>query len=186
MKKFLSASLKQGAVLAALVTLTACASTRTQQAPGEYIDDVALTAQVKMALADSPQVKARKVDIETFRGVVQLNGFVSSANAKTQATRLAQGVTGVREVRNNLIVSAESDTVGEVVDDGIMTAKVKAALISDSTTKAHEINVTAERGVVHLGGFVDSAAQKARATEVAQSIDGVRSVRNELDVKTSR
>lgn len=186
MKKLISASLKQGVVLAALVLLAACASTRTQQAPGEYIDDAAITAQVKMTLADSPQVKARKVDIETFRGVVQLNGFVSSANAKTQATHLAQGVNGVREVRNNLVVSAESDTVGEVVDDGIVTAKVKAALISDPATKAHQINVTAERGVVHLGGFVNSAAEKARATEVARSIDGVRTVRNELDVKALR
>lgn len=185
MNTSIPASLKQGAVLMAMVILAACTATRTQQAPGEYVDDTAVTTKVKMALMESPEVKARQVDVETFRGVVQLNGFVDSTNARTEATRVARSVNGVREVHNNLVVSAESSTVGEVIDDSTVTARVKSALISDPATKAHQINVTTEGGIVQLGGFVDSAAEKSRAAEVARSVEGVRDVRNELDVKKS-
>lgn len=185
MRIVMSTLLKNALVLVALVALAACAATRTQRAAGEYVDDSAVTAKVKTALIESKQVKAHQVDVETFRGVVQLNGFVDSADAKTAATNLARSVNGVREVRNNLAVSADSNTTGEAVDDSVVTAKVKSALITDPTTKAHQINVETDKGIVQLAGFVDTAAEKSRATAVARSIDGVRDVRNELDVKLS-
>lgn len=185
MRMAMSTLLKNSLVLVALVALAACTATRTQQAPGEYADDAAVTAKVKMALIESKQVKAHQVDVETFRGVVQLNGFVDSTDAKTAATSLARSVNGVREVRNNLAVSTESNTAGEAVDDSVVTAKVKSALITDPATKAHQINVETDKGVVQLAGFVDTAAEKSHATEVARSVAGVRDVRNELDVKSS-
>jgi osmotically-inducible protein OsmY len=75
-------------------------------------------------------------------------------------------------------------TTGQVIDDSVVTGKVKSALIADSRTKAYQINVTTKEGVVHLVGVVDSAAAKMAATEVAQSIEGVRSVQNELSAKS--
>jgi hyperosmotically inducible protein len=61
---------------------------------------------------------------------------------------------------------------------------VKAALIADSATKAHQINVETQEGVVQLSGFVDNAAAKSAATNVAKSVSGVKDVKNELSVKS--
>ena len=75
-------------------------------------------------------------------------------------------------------------TTGEVIDDSVVTGKVKSALIADSRTKAYQINVTTKQGVVYLNGTVDSTAAKLAATEVAKSIEGVKSVANELSAKS--
>src|SRR5688572_13248990 len=74
-------------------------------------------------------------------------------------------------------------TVGEAIDDATITARVKAALIEDDELDAAEINVNTREGVVQLIGTVDDRADIARATTVADEIDGVRSVRNELVVE---
>jgi hyperosmotically inducible protein len=165
-----------------VLALGGCASTSTQRSTTEYVDDTALTARVKTAFAESPEVKAYQVDIEAYRGVVQLNGFVDTASAKAAATTVAKGVDGVTEVRNNLVVGRDA-SAGEVVDDGVIVTKVKAALVADPATKAAQINVSASEGVVQLAGFVDSGNEKSRAGEIARGIEGVRDVRNELDVK---
>ncbi len=75
-------------------------------------------------------------------------------------------------------------SAGEVVDDGVIGAKVKTALIEDETTKARQIDVSVSRGVVQLGGAVDSQAAKTRAGTLAQNVDGVSEVRNNLTVGT--
>ncbi len=70
-----------------------------------------------------------------------------------------------------------------MIDDSVLTAKVKTALITSPETKAHQINVETKQGVVQMSGFVDSAAAKAAATTVAKSVTGVKDVKNELSVK---
>ena len=97
---------------------------------------------------------------------------------------MARSVTGVKEVRNDLVVSSKPHaTTGQDIDDSALTASVKAKLMDDSTTKAHEINVGTQKGVVQLTGFVDSTASKARAGELAGSVDGVATVRNDLEIR---
>lgn len=96
-------------LLALLLTLTpvvysGCAGTATRESTGEYIDNTAITARVKTALASDELVRARDVQVETFRGVVQLSGFVESTAQKERAAQVAQSIQGVREVKNNLIV----------------------------------------------------------------------------------
>jgi hyperosmotically inducible protein len=171
------------AIAGALAMVSACASTRTQQSAGEVIDDSVLTSKVKLALIDDPVTKAGQINVETFRGVVQLGGFVDTAQAKEQATKVARSVTGVKEVRNDLRVSSPQATAGQVIDDVTVTASVKAKLAEDSTTKAHQINVETQKGVVQLAGFVDSTTARARAGELARSVDGVVSVRNDLEIR---
>ncbi|MGB5103483.1 MAG: BON domain-containing protein [Steroidobacteraceae bacterium] len=175
--------LKLMAIVGALAAVAACSSTRTQQSAGEVIDDSVLTAKVKVALIEDPVTKAGQINVETYRGVVQLGGFVDNAQQKAQATNVARSVTGVKEVRNDLRVSTAQATAGQVIDDGAMTGMVKAKLIEDTMTKAHQINVETQKGVVQLAGFVDSAAAKARAGEIARSVDGVVEVRNELEIR---
>jgi osmotically-inducible protein OsmY len=74
---------------------------------------------------------------------------------------------------------------GRVVDDSVITGKVKAALVADPTTKAHQITVETFKGVVQLSGFVDSSEARSRATQVAKEVDGVKSVKNELELRNN-
>lgn len=87
--------------LAALVLAAGCASTRTQESVGEYVDDSTITAKVKTAIFNEPDLKAAEVNVETFKGVVQLSGFVSSEAARAKAGEVARSVGGVKAVRND-------------------------------------------------------------------------------------
>jgi osmotically-inducible protein OsmY len=87
-----------------ILALVACAPTAKREGTGEYIDDALITTKVKAALAADPAVKATEVNVETFKGAVQLSGFVSSQEAIGKAIELARGVEGVRAVRNNMVV----------------------------------------------------------------------------------
>jgi len=176
--------LKLAAIVGVLALASACSATRTQQSAGEVIDDSVLTSKVKVALIDDPITKAGQINVETYRGVVQLGGFVDNPTQKAQATKVARSVTGVKEVRNDLLVSTKPHaTTGQDVDDSVLTTSVKAKLMDDSTTKAYEINVGTQKGVVQLTGFVDSTTMKARAGELARSVDGVKDVRNDLEIR---
>ena len=168
--------------VAALLVLAGCASTKTQQAPGEYVDDATVTTKVKAALVADSKAEAHHIDVETFRGVVQLSGFVESDAERKAAVADAKKVTGVKEVRDNLQVRSQQST-GEAVDDTVISTKVKSALFANPVTKARQINVATADGVVQLSGFVDSASEKSTATEVARTVAGVRSVKNELETK---
>ena len=74
-------------------------------------------------------------------------------------------------------------TAGRVIDDSAITAKVKSALIADSTTKAYQINVETFQGTVQLSGFVDDAQARQRAEQVAENVEGVRDVNNKLELR---
>lgn len=92
------------AVVLALSLLTAmgCSSTTKQESTGEYIDDTVLTGKVKAAIFDDPDLKAAEINVETFKGVVQLSGFVSSQAAVNKAVAVARGVEGVTSVKNDM------------------------------------------------------------------------------------
>lgn len=81
-----------------------CASTATSTSTGEYVDDAVITTKVKSALLGKDDVKSFDISVETLLGVVQLSGFVDTAAQKTAAGKVASGVKGVKEVKNNLIV----------------------------------------------------------------------------------
>ncbi len=86
--------------------LAACSSTATQRSTGEYTDDAAVTARVKLALINDPQVKASEIQVATFRNVVQLSGFAESRTIINRAVQVTRGVDGVKEVRNDIQVRA--------------------------------------------------------------------------------
>jgi osmotically-inducible protein OsmY len=74
-------------------------------------------------------------------------------------------------------------STGEVIDDGIVTAKVKAALVEDPLTKAHQINVETFKGNVQLSGFVESDQTRSRALKLARDVDGVKNVKDAMEVR---
>lgn len=167
-------------LMALALAVTGCTGNRTI---GETIDDSAITAQVKTKLAADPTAKAYQINVDTANGVVQLNGFVDSQEGKQAAERLARGVDGVTRVQNNLEIKDGDRSLGEATDDNALTAKVKTALTADATTKAYQINVDVNQGRVALGGFVDTEESKNNASRVARSVEGVKSVENNLQIQ---
>jgi hyperosmotically inducible protein len=165
------------------LAMAACASTRTTKSAGEQVDDSVTTGRVKAALIADPVTKAHQIDVETFKGTVQLNGYVDSKAGKDRATVVAKNTTGVKSVQNNLSVRTEDRAGGAVVDDAAITTKVKTALAGDPRTKAHQVNVETHEGVVQLSGFVDNAEAKQTAEQLARAVDDVKNVDNELSVK---
>lgn len=87
-----------------LSTLVGCASTATnkRETPGQYIDDVAITTGVKAAILNAPTLKVSEINVETYKGVVQLSGFVSTAENIGTASSVARAVKGVKSVKNDL------------------------------------------------------------------------------------
>ncbi|MEQ8800748.1 MAG: BON domain-containing protein, partial [Haliea sp.] len=89
-------------VAAMLALLVGCASTEDQAGTGEYIDDTVITTKVKAAIFNDPELKSMEINVETFKGVVQMSGFVNSQADINQAVRLAREVKGVKSVKNDM------------------------------------------------------------------------------------
>jgi osmotically-inducible protein OsmY len=100
MNKLTRISVLVGAV--ALTALTGCASTRNHEGTGQYVDDTAITTKVKAAIFNDPSLKSMEINVETFKGRVQLSGFVRSQANINEAVAIAQGVGGVVSVGNDM------------------------------------------------------------------------------------
>jgi osmotically-inducible protein OsmY len=87
-----------------IATFVACASTPTQESTGEYVDDTVITTKVKSLLAVDDFLKSFQISVETYKGTVQLSGFVGSQKAVDKADEIARSVKGVKSVKNDLIV----------------------------------------------------------------------------------
>ena len=94
-------SVFSGLLLAALV---GCASTAQHEGTGEYIDDTVITGKVKAALVADPELKAHEINVETYKGTVQLSGFVAQPDHIPKAVNLTRGVRGVKAVKNDILV----------------------------------------------------------------------------------
>jgi osmotically-inducible protein OsmY len=94
------------AVFAALLLIVTlgCASTRTHEGTGQYVDDSVITTKVKSAILGEPGLKVSEINVETFKGVVQLSGFVNSRDDIKSAVRVASAVNGVKSVKNDMHV----------------------------------------------------------------------------------
>lgn len=86
----------------ALVSVVGCASTAKQEGTGEYVDDVVITTKVKAAILNEPSLKSTEINVETFKGVVQLSGFVSSSAAESKAVEVTRNVKGVKSIKNDM------------------------------------------------------------------------------------
>lgn len=160
-------------------SLTAPATTSV----GTEIDDSIVTARVKSALLADPDVKSFDLKVETRHGEVMLSGFVGNQNHVDRAIMVARGVPGVKDVTNKMDLKQGAATIGNTVDDGIITAKVKSALLADPNIKSFDIAVVTRKGEVQLSGFVNNQAQIDHASELARAVAGVKSVSNEMVVK---
>ncbi len=92
------------AACAMLGTVAACTPTTTRESPGQYVDDSAVTAKVKAAILAEPGLRSLQIGVETYKGAVQLSGFVNSPEARARAGSVTAAVPGVGSVRNDLVV----------------------------------------------------------------------------------
>ena len=178
--------------LAATMTLAVVVCSKTDESKGlpppsttvgTEIDDSVITTAVKSALLADPDVKSFDLKVETRKGEVQLSGFVDNQAQIDRATTIAQNVSGTKSVQNRVSLKGSATSVGIKVDDGIVTTKVKAALLGDADVKSLDIAVVTRNGEVQLSGFVDSQVQIDRANRLVEGVDGVSKVINELSIK---
>lgn len=150
---------------------------------GTQIDDAVVSAKVTAALLSNDEVKGYDIKVATRKGEVMLSGFVDSQNQKDRSAIIAQGIEGVKSIDNKLMLKEGARTMGNKIDDAVVTAKVKSALLGDAAIKSLDIAVVTSKGDVQLSGFVDSDTQIARATEVATGVEGVHKVTSQLSIK---
>ena len=86
------------------LSMLGCASTSTTESTGEYIDDSVITTKVKAAIFNEPTLKSTEINVKTFKGIVQLSGFVSSHADISRAMEVAKTIVGAKFVRNSLYV----------------------------------------------------------------------------------
>lgn len=150
---------------------------------GNDIDDTVVTTRVKSALAGNPQVNSFDFKVGTHKGEVMLSGFVDNQEQLDLAISTTRAVEGVKSIQNNVALKGAAATVGNAVDDGIITGKIRAALLADPEIQSRDIAVVTRIDAVQLSGFVGSQQQMEKAVGIASAVQGVRSVANEMKIK---
>lgn len=177
------ASAPAAAPTAATAPTASTATPPTATTVGTEIDDSVVTARVKSALLADNDTKSFEIKVETRKGQVQLSGFVDTQARIDNAIALTRKVEGVASVENGMTLKDGKATVGNIVDDGIVTAKVKSALLADPDIKSFDIAIATRKGEVQLSGYVNNQAQINRAIDIARGVEGVQSINNEMSIK---
>lgn len=152
-----------------------------------FMDDSSITAKVKSALINEKNIHSSDIKVKTTEGIVTLSGFVSTTEQSTQVEGIVKLVDGVKSVKNELKVQkGKTDTVSEYVGDSAITSEVKAKMLGDKIVPSRHITVQTSNGVVKLTGTVEKAAQSEQAEKIAKLVDGVKSVQNDLVVKSAK
>jgi hyperosmotically inducible protein len=150
---------------------------------GTQVDDTVITTMVKAGLADSMDIKSFDFKVETRKGEVLLSGFVDNQSQIDRAVAVAQAVAGVTSVDNKVSLKGAATTVGTKIDDGVITTRLKAALLADPAVNSADIAVVTRNGEVQLSGFVNNQGQIDRAMALAKGTEGVTQVSNETKLK---
>jgi hyperosmotically inducible periplasmic protein len=150
---------------------------------GTEIDDTVVTTKVKSALLGDQEIKAFDIKVETRKGVVLLSGFVDSQFQMDRVVSVVRAVEGVKATESGMTLRDSKVTVGNKVDDSIVTTRVKSALLSDPGVNSADIAVATSKGEVQLSGFVDSQAQIDRALVVTRAVEGTQGIVNEMSIK---
>jgi hyperosmotically inducible protein len=178
--------------LLAAAPLTAGAQSKTEEAKDKTktmtqdaktaVSDSWITSKTKIALFADERVKGTQVSVDTMKGgVVHLRGKVDSAEAKAAAGEIAKGIEGVQSVKNDLQVVAPADRKMVNAKDEDIDKSVEKRFAQDAQLK--KVDVRVDAGVATLTGEVPSITVAAKASEVARSVAGVKSVKNELTVR---
>lgn len=156
--------------------------TTTGKTTGDVIDDTAVASRVKTQLLREDFGEGFEANVEVYKGIVQLGGFIDEAADGRRMVEVARGVDGVVEVDNVLQERGPERSAGQAVDDGITTSRIKARIASEDFGDALALNVSTYNGNVLITGFVTSAKAKASIEDIAERDDNTRNVINGLRV----
>lgn len=151
-----------------------------ERSSGTMLDDATITAKVKSELIAEKNVKARNIDVDTVAGVVVLSGYVDSRQEADRAGQLARTVPGVVRVKNELRVG--SRTMGQGLDDAVLSSKIKARLMEEPGVKSLNIDVDVYSGSANVTGTVPNQETRRKVLNLIRSIEGVRGVVDNLQV----
>lgn len=145
-----------------------------------------IALKVRSVLLVKANVSATATKVDVKDGVVTLSGTAQSPAQKDLTEAYAKDIDNVKAVKNDIVVQApaESSTVSEVIDDASITSEVKYALLSHRSTSALSTKVTTNNAVVNISGVAGSSAEKDLVTKLAQDSRGVKSVVNDMTVKS--
>jgi len=150
-----------------------------------YMDDSGITAKAKAALVDDDAIKSTDISVKTHQGVVTLSGFVTSQDQAEKAVAVVQKIEGVKSVSDKLHVrDSKASSMKGYAGDAATTSEIKAKLLADDIVPSRNVKVETTDGVVQLSGQVANQAQSDRAESIAKAIEGVKSVKNDLTVKS--
>jgi len=148
-----------------------------EKTAGEHVDDGWLHTKVKAAMVGHG---SSGVNVEVYKGIVQLAGFVTSEDNKKSLIAAVQGVEGVERIKDRLQVVEGNRSAGRVLDDNTLTTAVKATLVDRGITA---VNVEVNRGRVLLTGFVTNDGVRKQAVSIVEGMDRVAGVIDGMDVK---
>jgi len=151
---------------------------------GQTVDDSTLATTTKATLLDSHGVPGGEINVEVYKGAVQLGGFVSTPAEEQAALEAARSVQGHTQVIDALVVVPGKRSMGMTLDDTTAQTRLKAALANQmGAGAAAAINTDVRRGQALLSGWVDNQQQKDEAGRIAAATKGVTAVHNELSIK---
>ena len=152
--------------------------------------DTWVSMKVKSALLYHRNVSGTKTEVYVKDGSVTLKGEAANQAQKDLTTAYVKDIIGVKDVRNEMKVSATpgqpTETVGENIDDASITAQVKAALLAHRSTGVLRTKVETNAGVVTLGGQTRNAAEKDLVTKLVEDVNGVKSVVNNMTIEEAK
>src|SRR5665213_389562 len=159
------------------------APTAHSDSVGAAVSDTAITAKVKATFVGKDALRGSHIKVTTTNGVVTLTGSALNGDAKSSAEDLAHSVDGVKSVDDELVTGAEHGTVhraaaktGRVGSDSWITTKVKSEILSDSLSKGFDVHVKTLHGVVMLRGKLPNEDAVAHVKDLAEKVEGVKSV----------
>ncbi len=150
---------------------------------GKVIDDSVVTTRVKALLISDEAVKSLLINITTYKGNVMLSGFAENQAQVDRMILATQGVPGVKKVTDKLSIKEGTQTIGNKVDDSVITVSIKSALLGDPEVRSLDVSVSTRKGEVQLSGFLDNALQLNRAIELANGVKGVSKLINHMVIK---
>jgi len=150
---------------------------------GTKVDDSVINTKVRAALMSDDDIKSLDIKVKTHKGVVMLSGFADNQDQIDRSIAVAKSIEGVQNVDNMLSLKEGKQSVGNKIDDTVITTRVKSALLADPIMNSLDVSVTTRKGEVQLSGFVNSALQFTRAVEIAKGVEGVSSVVNHMSIK---
>lgn len=168
--------------LALSATLLCSTQAFADKTAGQAVDDTTVQTEVKARLLSDDFFGGSGINTEVRKGVVQLGGFVDDVAKGAQAAAVAANVHGVKLVDNQLHAKQGKASMGQKLDDTVITTKAKSSIAEADLGDGFKVNVDTYNGVVLLTGFVDTQEKKDRAGVRAQNVPNVKSLINGIYV----